>query len=216
METDSKTNIRASDAIELELIRRIISLEFAPGTMINETELAKQFDCGRTPLREALQRLAATHLIVNVPRRGNIIAELKLMDYIKLTESVSILESGITRLAAEKCKEADILGLEDLVRMAEEAGPKADFLSIALLDLKFHVRIAEITQNEYLVDTTLILHRLISRFNHVALSHGMKFDISWQDHKEIIRALREHQGETAARLIHDHMSNVKERIMHAL
>jgi DNA-binding GntR family transcriptional regulator len=216
MTIEISTYTRASDQIEQELISKIISLELQPGEMINEADLARQFQCGRTPLREALQRLAAAHLVVNIPRRGSFIAELKLLDYVQLTDSVSLLDSGVAGLAAEKCKPEDIARLKEILRQSADALGKGEYLQAALLDMQFHNAIAEITQNKYLIETTAILHRLICRFNYVALSRGMAGDVSQQDHTDILLALQNKDKQAAEKLISGHMTGARERIMRAL
>ena len=77
---------RASDRIEHELRRMIVTLELAPGAEVSEPYLIERLKCGRTPLREALQRLAQEHLVVSVPRRGTSIAELSVSEFRELEE----------------------------------------------------------------------------------------------------------------------------------
>ena len=207
---------RVSDQIEQLLIQKVISLELPPGEMINETELANQFECGRTPLREALQRLISANLVVNIPHRGTFISELKLLDYIQLTESVSILESGMAPLAAEKSTDEDLAALEKNLADTALAVREKKWLKVALLDLDFHMIIAQMTQNKYLAETTLRLHRLISRFLFVSLARGMNFETSIQNHQEILDAFRSHDKEKARDLVYQHLVKAHERIITAI
>lgn len=202
---NKNTPDRASDQIEHMLIQKIISLELPPGEMINETELARQFDCGRTPLREALQRLASANLVVNVPRRGTFISELKLLDFFQLTESEGVLGKGMAALAAQKATDSEFEHLAGILAESEQAWANRDHFKLTTLDMAFHKTIAECTKNAYLIDITVNLHRLIGRFLYLALTRGMDFDPYLQAHKEIHAALKNRSADLAGELLFRHL-----------
>ena len=207
---------RASDIIENKLRRMIISLELPPGAKISEAELIQHLDCGRTPLREALQRLAEEYLVISVPRKGISIAELSITDYVQLIEAVSNVEGITARLASKRIKEEEIDELESLLQQTREAREKDDILSVAELDFAFHHHIAKYSRNRYLSDTIDRLHRLTSRFIYLAWKNGGNISISLDEHEDILEAFRNRDENTAQQKTFEHTQNAKERIIKAL
>lgn len=213
---DQTQKKRASDQLEEKLVRMIISLELPPGTVISEIDLIKRLNCGRTPLREALQRLAQEYLIVPVPRHGIIIAELNLINYAQLIDAVALHESYSVYLAVNRSTDAELSGLSNIINAASEAFNDGDLLSVAELDLAFHRSIAELTRNVYLVDTTIRLHRMVSRYYFIALKNGLDAEISLAEHRKIIKAFRRRDSEEARNLAYLHMMDAKDRIASTL
>ncbi len=209
-------NNRASDRIEEQLVRLIISLELPPGAVVSEADLIKRLNCGRTPLREALQRLSQEYLITSVPRRGIIIAELNLINYVHLIELAALLESHSAYLAISRCTDAEASDLTNIVNKEAKAALDGDLLAIAELDLDFHRKIALLTRNIYMVDTMIRLHRMLNRYYYIALSNGLDIEISLADHRKIIRAFKRHDGEEARNLTYLHLMDAKDRIASAL
>ena len=207
---------RASDIVEQRLRTMIVSLELQPGSMIGEAELMEWLNCGRTPLREAVQRLAQEYLVITVPRKGVRIAELDLQDYVQLIEAVSYVEAIATRLAARRADEAQIEQLESLVAAAEAASRAGDILNVANLDYDFHHLVAECGANRYIVDTTVRLHRLTSRFIYLAMKKGLAGWPSLAEHRQIIEAIREGDEDAASSLTAQHIQTARERIVNAL
>lgn len=211
-ENKLENTARTSDKMESELIKLIISLQFPPGIMINENEITEQLKCGRTPLREALLRLSQENLIVSIPRRGMFVAELDLMNYIKLIEAVGLLESFSAFLAVEQCSNDEIDELEVIMIKAKSAFEKKEILSVVEFDFEFHIRIAEFTRNEYIVQATARLQRLLSRYFYIALKNGLDASISNEEHLRIIKAFRRRNSEEVKNFMYLHTMETRDRI----
>jgi len=190
----------------------IISLELAPGAMINEGELKERLKCGRTPLREALLRLTQEKLVVSIPRKGMFVADLDLMNYAKLIEASALLESFSAYLAVEKCSNDEIDKLEEFTLAASDAYHKEDLLAVAEFDFEFHCGIAECTRNEYLFDSTMRLHRLINRYFYIALKNGLDIATSIDEHQRIVKALRSRDAEEVRNLVYLHNIEARDRV----
>jgi DNA-binding GntR family transcriptional regulator len=216
MALEKENATRASDRIAQELRKMIISLELQPGAKVSEADLVERLNCGRTPLREALQRLAEEYLVVSIPHHGVSIAELGLTDYVQLIEAVSHLESISTRLASQRLREEDIKKLKSIIEKSEKAHARDDILSIVEYDFNFHHTIALITRNRYIIHMTDRLHRLTSRFIYLAWRNGGEIHPSISEHKEILEALTERDAEKAENLTFEHTQNAKERIIQSL
>ncbi len=209
-------NSRASDRIEEQLRDMIITLELAPGAKISEAELIQRLGCGRTPLREALQRLAQEYLVNAVPHHGVSIAQLSLPDYVQLIEAVSHVEGIAARLAAARITPPDEQRLSDILKRSDEALKRVDILAFVKCDYEFHEGVAAISRNRYVIDTVIRLHRLTSRFIYLAWKNGGDTRISVTEHRSILDALRKKNASEAERLTFEHTQNSKERIINAL
>src|ERR1044071_4558037 len=89
------------------ILERIVTLEMAPGSVVNEARLRDELKIGRTPIREALQRLARENLVRSVPHRGTFVTDVNISDLARITEVRLVLEAHAARLAAEKMTSSD-------------------------------------------------------------------------------------------------------------
>lgn len=144
---------RQSDAVYDELRRMLVRTELKPGSLVEEAEMMRHLGVGRTPLREALQRLVQDDLIRNVPRRGYFVTDTSASDLFHVFEVRLKLESLSARLAAERGTEADVRALADLIADGE-AGIAAGNEDLAWnigIDERFHLLVAQASGNPYLV-----------------------------------------------------------------
>src|SRR5204863_65882 len=88
------------------------SLEMAPGSVVNEARLREDLKIGRTPIREALQRLARENLVRSIPHRGTFVTDVNITDLARITEVRIVLEAHAARLATEKVTATDLHGSE--------------------------------------------------------------------------------------------------------
>jgi len=116
-----------SDRAYEEIERMIVSLELAPGTVFTETDLAERIGIGRTPLREALQRLASDRLVTALPRRGMLVTDINASEYLNLLDTRAVLDSLIARQAARRAspKEREALmacsdGMAEAVQLGDD------------------------------------------------------------------------------------------------
>jgi DNA-binding GntR family transcriptional regulator len=198
---------RASDIVEQRLRKMIVSLELPPGALIGEAELMEKLGCGRTPLREALQRLSQEYLVVSIPRKG---------DYVQLIEAVSHIEAVAARLAVRRADGDQIEQLESIVEAATRASQSGDILEVAYLDYEFHHAVAERSANRFIIDTTARLHRLTSRFIYLAMKKGLAGWESLDEHHRIIAAIKAGDEDAAAGITQEHFVRARDRIVAAL
>ncbi len=76
------------------ILERIVSLEMPPGSVVNEARLREELKIGRTPIREALQRLARENLVRSIPHRGTFITDVNITDLARITEVRVVLDSS--------------------------------------------------------------------------------------------------------------------------
>ena len=103
----------------------IVTLELPPGAVVREPELTERLGIGRTPVREALRRLAQERLVEVFPRRGMFVTKVDVRDLARLCEVRVALEPEAARLAAERATQADLAELRGVARRARRAGASA-------------------------------------------------------------------------------------------
>ena len=111
----------------------IVSLELAPGAVIDERELIERLEIGRTPIREALRRLAHERLVEVYPRRGMFVTGVDVRELARLSEVREVLEPEAARLAAERATDAE---REQLSAIAEEKSDLAANMKDAKVSLE--------------------------------------------------------------------------------
>lgn len=209
---------RASEKVAEELRRLVITLELAPGSVVSESYLAERLGCGRTPLREALQRLAGEHLIVSVPKLGIAVAGLSMLEFADLSDMLAVLDGFAVRLAVERISNDQLSELDEVVAQAEKALDEGNFSSTAELDVAFHRVIGGATGNRYLADTMTNLHRLVTRFSHIVWRRQGEAAArqSLDEHHQILASLRARNADEADRLSREHSSHARERVRASL
>jgi len=101
---------------------RIVCLDMRPGSVVHEARLREELDIGRTPIREALQRLAWENLVKSVPHRGTFVTDVNITDLARITEVRVVLEGHAARLAAERAGTKDRAAIGELLDELESAG----------------------------------------------------------------------------------------------
>jgi DNA-binding GntR family transcriptional regulator len=151
-EKDDTTVSFAERAYQL-LIRKITRLELAPGTVLVEKDLMAKLEIGRTPIREALQRIAKEGLIQHLPNRGMLVSDLGASDVQSIYEFRSLIQGAAVRLAAVRATEEDKYNLKALDTKLKQATSEFDINSFVALDLRFYESIGQASKNVYLQET---------------------------------------------------------------
>jgi DNA-binding GntR family transcriptional regulator len=208
---------RASDDIVDRLRTMIVTLELAPGSVVTEAYLCGLLGCSRTPLREALQTLAADRLVVATPQRGVSIAELSVIDYGHILEATLAVDSQVVRLAAERIDAERLARLDEILVASATALASGDRMGSADADWELHREIAEATGNPFLVDVSASLHRLAARFVYYVFGRANDAESgALDDHRVIVDALRAHDADGAEQAAVDHYRNARNRMRAAL
>ncbi len=157
-----------ADRTYIRLREEIITAELSPGTLLRETELMERLRSGRTPVREALQRLQRDGFVVVSARRGTFVSKVDITDLTAVYEARARIESYATRLAAERLREyerQEALALID--ELKSTTGPM-ELNDILALDRRVHRFIYRVAKNPYLLETLEHYHNLSLRILYVA------------------------------------------------
>lgn len=131
----------------------ILSLRLAPGEVIDDSALGRRLGVSRTPIREALARLAGDGLVVLSPNRGVQVAEVNLMEMPRFAETLSLLQRAVLRLAALRRSSADLVRIDEAYGAFVKAAEIGTPLELTLSNRAFHVAIADATHNRYLAES---------------------------------------------------------------
>ena len=213
MAKTKQSHERESDRIESELRRLILNLELEPGLVISEASLMKQYGWGRTPLREACQRLVEQALLQMVPRQGVVVMPLSVFDFVEVMDAMSMVIGTAAALACKRLTDEQFEQLDELIVQGETAAAVGDHIRVSELDTEFHRVLAEATGNRYLRDYLLHLQRVASRFNIATWKRDQDASPSLEEHHQLAELLRQRNVAGAKTAMLEHIENARQRIM---
>jgi DNA-binding GntR family transcriptional regulator len=132
------------------LVRKITRLELEPGAALAEKALVENLGIGRTPIREALQRLSAEGLVVHLPNRGMFVSEINASNAQHIYEFRALIDGQAARLAALRASEKDVRDLMSMHLLVAEAVDADDIDTFVDCDRQFYATLARAAQNTYL------------------------------------------------------------------
>jgi DNA-binding GntR family transcriptional regulator len=186
----------------------IVSLELAPGALIDERELIERLEIGRTPVREALRRLAHERLVEVYPRRGMFVTGVDVRELARLSEVRELLEPEAARLAAERATDADRTDLGALLAELDAGGSE-----LIDLDERIHRAVYRAAHNDLLEATLEQYYVLALRIWSIALDRATELEEAVEEHHALLEAIQAGDGERAADTMRAHVQNF-EQAMH--
>ena len=187
----------------------IVTLKLAPGAVVRDDELQQRLGLGRTPIREALQRLVRDQFVTIIPRRGMYVSSIDVSELSTLYETRAILEPYVMRLASARGRAADWDAMA-----ASLARASVDSTPTQLLEIDRECReiVWAAADNRFLTETLDMLYAQSDRLWHLYLSDVAALDDVIDEHREIHAALVDAEGERAASLIESHMRAFNDKI----
>jgi DNA-binding GntR family transcriptional regulator len=211
------TASRVSDQAFEKLRDMIIRLELAPGSTLSEASLTAQLGVGRSPLREALYRLAGEGLVVVSPRRNYFVAEISLQHVQQLFELRRELEVFCVRQATERATPAEIGDLEHLLARTPESGASEPGLTDGLdMDRAFHRQVWAMARNQYAEEMLARLQNLTVRVLYFAGTPQQGVKDLKRELGAIFEAIRQGNPEEAALLMADHFRAFQRQLLTSL
>ncbi|EOX1764877.1 GntR family transcriptional regulator [Vibrio cholerae] len=197
------------------LIEAIVEGQLAPGSKISEPELAKQFQVSRGPLREALMRVEGLGLIERIPHIGARVIQLSPTKLVELYAVREALEGMAARLAAHNITEIELAGLESLLSTHSTHIDQVEGASYFHQqgDFDFHYRIIQASRNQQLIGLLCDeLYHLLRMYRYQSpRSHSRPVE-ALEEHKFILRAIRQRDEELAEMLMRRHISRSRQLI----
>jgi DNA-binding GntR family transcriptional regulator len=177
----------------------IVTLKLAPGTAVSEAELSQSLGIGRTPIREALQRLARESLVAILPRRGVIVSEINLTKQLKLLEVRREIERLIARSAARRATDEERTRLKELAERFEKSARANDDVTFMRTDREFNTLCSAASHNEFAALAMGLMHSLSRRFWYIHYKQSADMPLTAKLHADIARAIASGDEERAAR-----------------
>jgi DNA-binding GntR family transcriptional regulator len=203
--------LRLSEKAYQLIKHKIVTLELPPLSPIEEQALMEDLGLGRTPIREALQRLAAEGLVIIAPRRGMFVADISITDLQKIFELRMVLEGFCARLAAHRATKDQLVEMEELIRKLDDV-PVGDNRALMDIDEGFHELLYQAGDNEFLSDTLKRLHALSLRLWYLVLNRLGSVRGAMDQHIGITDALRAGDADRAETLVKQHISEFQQEI----
>jgi DNA-binding GntR family transcriptional regulator len=198
-----------------QLRDRIVTLRLAPGTVLREDELMRELEIGRTPLREAVKRLALENLVAVQPRSGTYVTSVDAADIVHISEVRAELEAHAAELAARRLDNASRERAEALLEQVRTLDRDAEADALMAFDEAIHRLVWEGSRNPYLIATLERYFALSLRVWYVVLDRVPDLGSAVFDHAKLLEAILDHDAATARALMHEHVTEFEREIIAA-
>jgi DNA-binding GntR family transcriptional regulator len=177
----------------------IVTLQLPPGTVLSELVLADRLGIGRTPIREALQRLAREGLVTILPRKGILVSDLNPRNQLLLLEVRRELERLLSRAGAERATAEQRAKLDEVADGMDRAAKTNDDIAFMRLDRALNQLVVEAAHNDYAARSMKLLQGLSRRFWYMHYREAADLPLCARLHANQARAIAKGNGEAAAR-----------------
>lgn len=201
-----------TDKIYEVLKRRIIELEYEPGEVLNEIDVANEFDISRTPIRKIFQQLSNDKLLNIIPRFGAQVTPIDFKYMKSVFEVTRILDPYAARLATERISDENIHELETIIHRLESYDIVEDYQEAINDDERFHNIIFLSSENPCLGEVLNGLHIHTERLWHYSEQYIDSMDIFTDTLGEVLEAIKEKDMDMAEKYAREHIDAFVEKI----
>jgi DNA-binding GntR family transcriptional regulator len=197
-----------TDRAYTEIEELIVTLQLAPGAAVSEQMLAERLGIGRTPIREALQRLARERLVTILPRRGVVVSAIDVAAQLRLLEVRRELERLVARGAARRSSDAERARFAELARQFERAGRNGDDKTFMRIDREFNELCLAAVKNEFAAGAMGLMNSLSRRFWFHHYKQAADMPETAKLHADIARAIAGGDEEGAGKALDRLLDNI--------
>ncbi|WP_137134093.1 GntR family transcriptional regulator [Rhizobium sp. FKY42] len=196
----------------------ILDLVLQPGSAIDEVQLAERFNMSRTPIREALVRLAAEGLIHTLPNRSTLVAPIDFLNMHTYFDALVLMYRVTTKLAAQHHRAPDLALIKEKQRQFADAVKAQDALAMIATNAEFHLAIAEAGRNAHFVS---FFKRLLDEGRRILRLYYQSYEDRLphrfvQEHEDMISAIENRNLELAEELARDHAEQIVAQVQKLL
>ncbi len=195
---NERRNGSLSQIAHQELEEAIVTLKLAPGEVLSEAALSKDMNIGRTPIREALQRLAREGLIVVLPRKGILVSDINPGKQLLVLEVRRELERSMARTASLRCTSEQRASFLELADDLDRAAIGNDDVAFMRLDKAFNILFSNASHNEFAARTIGLLKGLSRRFWYAYYKKAADLPHFARLHAEVARSIGKGEPDNAA------------------
>ena len=204
------------DVVFQTLRQAILRGKLEPGGRLMELHLADMLGVSRTPVREAIRKLELEGLVITIPRRGAVVAQITRTDLEDVLEVRCALEELAVRKACQKMTPEQLILLKQAASRFEKGIAAGDLMESAQADVDFHEVISDATGNRRLIQILNNIRSQVYRYRLENLKNKASHPDLIREHTRLIEALERHDEEEAARFIRVHIENQRMAIMENL
>jgi DNA-binding GntR family transcriptional regulator len=179
----------------------IVTLKLSPGAGVSEARLSQVLGIGRTPIREALQRLARERLVTILPRRGIIVSEINIKSQLRLLEVRREVERLVVRRAARRAAPEERQRFAEIARVFEQSARTNDETTFIRVDREFNDLCTKAARNEFSAGAMTLMHALSRRFWFIHYQQAADMPATAKLHANIARAISKGDESAAARAL---------------
>ena len=179
--------------------------KYAPGSWLQETELTEYLGVSRSPVREALRRLVADGLLMEIPNKGVFVKEFTCRDIDEIFDMRVMLESYAIRKSRSRMTSARLQKLFDILEELERTHAAGDLAAYTQIDEVLHNRIVELSENSLVIYTYDRVRSMNQQFRVLSLTSHRRFDESLEEHRQIVQSLAVGDVETACATNNRHL-----------
>ncbi len=201
-----------ADRAYAELRDRIVTLRIPPGAPIDEDALGAELEMGRTPVREAIKRLALENLVTVFPRRGTFASEINITDLAHISDVRAQLEGHAAYRAAQRITDAERAELAALLAELARSEGSEDLQQLMALDARVHRFIYRCAGNPYLEETLTRYFNLSLRIWYLVIDRLPHLFARVHEHEDVLRAIDAGDADAARNILAEHIATFEREI----
>jgi DNA-binding GntR family transcriptional regulator len=201
-----------ADRAYAELRDRLVMLRIPPGSPIDEDRLGEELGMGRTPVREAIKRLALENLVTVFPRRGTFASEINITDLAHISDVRAQLEGHAAYRAAERITDAERVELAALLEELSIRHGSDDVEALMELDTRVHRFIYRCAGNPYMQETLGRYFNLSLRIWYLVLDRLPHLFARVHEHDDVLRAISAGEADRAREILARHVATFEREI----
>lgn len=191
----------------------ILSGKYKEHEELKEVAIGEELGVSRTPVREAFRQLELEGLIQMIPNKGAYVTGITTQDVRDIYMIRSYMEGLCARWAAEKISKEQLAEMEENIFLSEFHASKGHLEQMAELDNRFHEILYEACDSKMLEHLLRDFHQYVLRVRRKTLAENTRSSQSNKEHRRIMEAIRERDGERAEKLANQHIVNAYENMV---
>jgi DNA-binding GntR family transcriptional regulator len=212
---DSSRGLLADRAYR-ELRDRVVTLRIPPGSPIDEDAIGRELEMGRTPVREAIKRLALENLVTVFPRRGTFASEINITDLAHISDVRAQLEGHAAYRAAERITDSQRAELDGLLQELDGSRGTDDLESLMALDARVHRFIYRCAANPFLEQTLTRYFNLSLRIWYLVIDRLPHLFARVHEHQDVLQAIAAGKAARARGILAGHIATFESEIRSVL
>lgn len=196
------------------LKHEILDLTMQPGSPIDEVKLTERFSMSRTPIREALVKLASEGLVVTLPNRSTVVAPIDFQNLAHFFDALTLMYRVTTRLAATNRTDNELVRIRELQKSYEDAVSEKNVSAMIEVNRDFHAEIARAGKNRYyteLFERVLDEGRRLLRLYYSSFNDELP-QLYLDEHEEMVQAVQDRDVAKADRIAQQHAQQIVRQI----